>query len=142
MRILLAVDGSPNSLDAVTTFVGHLDWFRRKPEVKLVYVHLPVPKIGGLTRVISKRALEAYYREEGEKALAKAVKLLDGAAVNYSTAMLVGQPAEMIVAEAEKERCDLIYMGTRGLGTVSNLVMGSVAGKVLHLSKIPVILVR
>jgi nucleotide-binding universal stress UspA family protein len=142
MRILLAVDGSPNSLDAVTTLVKHLDWFRDKPEVRLIYVHLPVPKIGGMSSVISKESLDRYYREEGAQALAKARKLLEDAGVKFNAEVLVGRPAETIVAEADKVGCDLIYIGTRGLDAVSNVVIGSVATKVLHLAKTPVILVK
>jgi nucleotide-binding universal stress UspA family protein len=33
-------------------------------------------------------------------------------------------------------------MGTRGLGTITNLVLGSVASKVIHLSTVPVLLVK
>ena len=39
-------------------------------------------------------------------------------------------------------RVDPISRGTRGLGSVSNLVLGSVATKVLHLSPVPVLLVK
>lgn len=142
MEILLAVDGSPNSLDAVTTFIKHLDWFREPPAVRLIYVHLPVPKVGGMGSVVSKESLEGYYREEGDQALAQARKLLEDAKVKFSAEVLVGQPAEMIVAKADKEGCDLIYIGTRGLNAVSNVVLGSIATKVLHLAKTPVILVK
>ena len=143
MRILLAVDGSPNSLDAVASLVKHLDWFREPPPgVRLVTVHLPVPKVGGMSHVVSHDTIERYYREEGEKSLADAVKLLEGAKMKFSSVVLVGDPAQMIVAEAVKDGCDLIYMGTRGLGPVTSLVLGSVAMKVLHLSKVPVILVK
>ena len=142
MKILLAVDGSPNSLDAVTTFIKHLDWFRDPPAVKLVYVHLPVPKIGGMASAVSKDMLERYYREEGDQALAQARKLLEDAKVNFNAEVLVGRPAETIVAQADKEGSALIYMGTHGRDGVSNVVMGSIANRVLHLAKTPVILVK
>lgn len=143
MRILLAVDGSANSLDAVVSLIKHRDWFRDPPPgVRLVTVHLPVPKVGGTSHVVSHDMIERYYREEGEKSLAEAVKLLESARLKFSTVVLVGDPAQMIVAEAERDGCDLIYMGTRGLGAVTNLFLGSVATKVLHLSKVPVILVK
>jgi nucleotide-binding universal stress UspA family protein len=38
--------------------------------------------------------------------------------------------------------CDGIVMGTRGMSAVGNLVMGSVATKVIHLTKLPVTLVK
>lgn len=142
MKILLAVDGSPNSLDAVTTFIEHLDWFRDPPEVRLIYVHLPVPKIGGMASAVSKDTLARYYAEEGEQALAKARKLLEDAKVKFSAEVLIGRPAETIVAQAAKEGSALIYMGTRGLDAVSNVLVGSIATKVLHLAKTPVMLVK
>jgi nucleotide-binding universal stress UspA family protein len=43
---------------------------------------------------------------------------------------------------AEDKQCEQIVMGTRGLGTVSNLVLGSVATKAIHLAKVPVLLVK
>ena len=42
MKILLAVDGSKGSLAAVQCLIDHADWYRGKPEVMLVTVHLPV----------------------------------------------------------------------------------------------------
>ena len=35
-----------------------------------------------------------------------------------------------------------VYMGTRGLGTIAGLLMGSVTVKVIHLSDVPVLLVK
>ena len=48
MRILLAVDGSKNSLDAVQFLIDHVDWYRETPQLELVTVHLPVPKLPGM----------------------------------------------------------------------------------------------
>lgn len=42
MKILVAVDGSKNSLNAVDSVIQHADWYREKPTVELVTVHLPV----------------------------------------------------------------------------------------------------
>lgn len=51
----------------------------------------------------------------------------------------VGDPAEVIVQYAEDKRCEQIVMGPRGMGTMSNLVLGSVASKVIPLAKAPVL---
>ena len=48
----------------------------------------------------------------------------------------------MIVKRPEELNCDGIVMGTRGMGAIGNLVMGSVATKVVHLTKLPVTLVK
>ena len=50
-------------------------------------------------------------------------------------------PGEGIITTAEKERADLIVMGTRGLSTLRRTVLGSVSDYVLHHTKIPVAVV-
>jgi nucleotide-binding universal stress UspA family protein len=143
MNILLAVDGSKNSLDAVASLISHVNWFKEPPKVQLLYVHLPVPSVGGaFGHGPSKEALDRYYTEEGEAALATAKTLLDAARIPHADAILVGQPADMIVEHAKSSGCELICMGTRGLGAAASLVLGSVANKVLHQSPVPVLLVK
>lgn len=53
-----------------------------------------------------------------------------------------GEPSREIAAAAERERCDLIAMSTHGHRFVKDLLYGSVANEVRHISKIPVLLVR
>jgi nucleotide-binding universal stress UspA family protein len=53
--------------------------------------------------------------------------------------VLVGDPAAAIAKFAQDNGADLIAMGTRGLGAASSLLMGSVAAKILHHAKIPVL---
>jgi nucleotide-binding universal stress UspA family protein len=138
MKILLAVDGSKFSLDAVNCVIDHADWYRDKPSVELVTVHRPVPKLRG----INKAQLARYYQDEGESALAAAKKKLDAAGIPYNAVVLVGQVAESLVKHAKDKRCDLICIGTRGLSEVGKVLVGSTATQVLHLSDIPLLLVK
>jgi nucleotide-binding universal stress UspA family protein len=46
------------------------------------------------------------------------------------------------VALADELDCDHIVMGTRGLGAIPGIVLGSVTRKVLHLAKVPVVCIR
>jgi len=142
MKILLAVDGSKNSLDAVQWLIDHVDWYRERPQVELVTVHLPVPKLPGMGAAVGKAQLEKYYQEEGEAQLAAAKRKLDAAKVPYQARVLVGPVAETIVKHANEQRCDLIYVGTRGRTALEKALLGSTAAKVLHISDIPVLLVK
>jgi len=142
MKILLAVDGSKFSLDAVDCLVEHADWYREKPVVELVTVHLPVPKLPRMGMVVGKNQIQRYYKEEGEAALAAAKKKLDAARIEYNASVLVGQVAESIVQHASKTRCDQIFIGNKGRTAAANMLLGSTATKVLHISKTPVLLVR
>ena len=51
------------------------------------------------------------------------------------------KPAPSIARLATTHHCEMIVMGTRGMGAVASLILGSVATKVLHLSPLPVLLV-
>jgi nucleotide-binding universal stress UspA family protein len=136
MKILLAVDGSEHALSAVKLLIDHASWYREKPQVDLLTVHRPVPKLPGMGAAVSKSQIESYYREEGEQALSKAARLLDRAGVAYEQRALVGDPAEVIAKHAKKAGCDLIYIGT------PEHRIGSVANKVLHTSIVPVLLAK
>ena len=53
-----------------------------------------------------------------------------------------GDPSREIAAAAERERCDLIAMSTHGHRFVKDVLYGSVANEVRHISRVPVLLVR
>ena len=142
MKVLIAVDGSKQSLDAVQCLVDHADWYREKPEVELLTVHLPVPKLPRMGLAVGKGQIQRYYNEEGEARLAAARRRLDAAGIEYTATVLVGPVAETIVKRAKDARCDLIYIGTRGMTAVGKALLGSTATKVMHISDTPVLLVR
>ncbi len=138
MKILVAVDGSKPSLKVVQLLIDHSDWYRDAPQVELVTVHLPVPKVARF----NKSQLDRYYAEEGEAMLAPAKKKLDAAGIRYAPHVLVGPVAEAIVKHAKDKRCDLIYIGTRGMSAIGKALVGSTATKVLHIADTPVLLVK
>lgn len=142
MKILIAVDGSKPSLDAVQCLIEHANWYRDKPQVELVTVHLPVPKLPGMGAAVGKGQIEKYYQEEGEVRLAAAKRKLDAAGIPYQAQVLVGPVAESIVKHAKDKRCDLIYIGTRGMSEIGGALLGSTATKVMHIAETPVLLVK
>jgi nucleotide-binding universal stress UspA family protein len=142
MRILLAVDGSKPSLNAVQFLIEHAGWLRETPELDLVTVHLPVPKLPGMGAAVGKAQLDKYYQEESERCLAAARKKLDAAGVRYEVHTLVGAVAESLVKHAKDKRCELICIGTRGHSELGQVLVGSTATKVTHISDVPVLLVK
>ena len=141
-RILIAVDGSSHSAKVAKAAITHAAACKQAPELHLIYVHLPIPTLGGLIKPIGHEALQRYYREEGEDALSSAKKLLDRAKLAYTTHVMVGPIAESLAREATKLKCDLIIMGTHGMGAMSGMLLGSIATKTVHLAPCPVVLVR
>ncbi len=142
MKILLAVDGSKPSLDAVQCLIDHSNWYREKPDVVLLTVHLPVPKLPGMSAAVGKGQITRYYEEEGEAALAAAKRKLTAAGLRFEPRILVGSVAETIVKAAGDAKCDLIFIGSRGMNALGKALLGSTAAKVLHISDVPVLLVK
>ena len=148
------LDPSPSAQDWVPTgsaeTIIFADQFRREhasaykepPELHLTYVHLPLPTLGGLIKPIGHAALERYYREEGEDALRGAKKLFDRAKLACAAHILVGPIAETLTSQARTLKCDMIVMGTHGIGAVSGLLLGSVAARTVHMAFCPVLLIR
>jgi len=141
MKALVATDGSAHSQAALEGFVSRLAWFKQAPTVELVTVHPAIP-YGRAAAWAGHEAVEKYYAEESDAALKPAIELLKARGVAFQPVKLVGDPAAAIVKHAQASGCDLVVMGTHGQGAVANLVMGSVATKVLALSKVPVLLLR
>ena len=83
-----------------------------------------------------------YYREESEAALRPSEKLLAKKEIPFHAGYKVGDIAQEIQAYVKKNRIDMIVMGSHGHGALTNLVMGSVATKVLASTDVPVLIVR
>lgn len=141
LKFLLAVDGSDASCRTVDHVIELLGWYKPPVELQLLNVQLPILS-GNVKSFIRRDQLEDYYRDEGHAALRTARERLDRAGVKYAVHLSIGAPAEVIVEFAKKFRCDQICIGTRGLGSVAGLLLGSVATKVIHLAPCPVLLVR
>jgi nucleotide-binding universal stress UspA family protein len=68
--------------------------------------------------------------------------MAQAAGVKFTSKTLVGEVANVLADYAQKNDCGGIVMGTRGMGAIGNLLLGSVATKVIHLTKLPVTLVK
>lgn len=139
-RILIPVDGSDAALRAVKAAISAVTERSEQPEIHLVTVQPPILS-GNVTRFFTAEMIESYYHDEGQKALEAARKVLNDAGVNFHEEILVGPVAQTIIGHAEEQDCDHIVMGTRGLGAVTSMVLGSVTAKVISLSPVPVTLV-
>jgi nucleotide-binding universal stress UspA family protein len=142
LKVLLPVDGSPSAVRATQKLVETLDWYKERPAIEVLTVHLPVPKVPNMGAVISKEMIQKYYDDECAAMLAPSRKVLDAAGVPYTVRQLIGPIAESIVQQATQSASHMLYMGTRGMSALANMALGSVTTRVLHLSPVPVVLVR
>lgn len=140
LKILLPVDGSDHSSQAVTDFIRLLDWYKGKPELHLLSVQHPLD--GNVSLFINQADIKQYHQEEGLKSLQNARDLLAQAGIACEYHITVGDAAEMIVRFAAEKHYDQIVMGPRGKGNIQGMLLGSVTNKVIQLSNIPVLLVK
>ena len=138
LKVLVPVDGSKNSLRTVRFVMQKAALYKEPLEIHLLNVQRPFP---GTVRGVRAEA-EKYHHDEGIKALAGARKLLDAAGLKYLYHISVGDAGETIAHFVKDKQIQQVVMGTRGAGSVANMMLGSVATKVLHLVEVPVLLVK
>lgn len=141
MKILIPVDGSAGAQRAVEHVIAGLGGLKEAPQVCLLNVQWKLAS-GNVKLFINQETINDYYREQGMAALAEARAKLDAAGLAYSYHISVGTPAEAIVQYAHEQSADQIVMSAHGQNTLSEVLLGSVATKVAHLAKIPVLLVK
>jgi len=140
-KILLPYDGSDNAGRALA-WVIDLAKSNGPVELHLVYAH-PEPTVYGEIAVyVTAEKMAELQRGHGEDILQPAIEALTAAGIPFTTEVLTGDTAHRIVKRADELGCDSIVMGTRGRTAIGNLVLGSVANKVVHLTKLPVTLVK
>jgi nucleotide-binding universal stress UspA family protein len=140
-RILVAIDGSDNSLRALD-FAVHQARFSPSTELKLLTVLPPVRVYGEIEVYASKESMRELAARESRAILEAAAQRLDGTAIRFTQEQVEGDPAERIAERATVLACDSIVMGTHGRGRLGALLLGSVAQQVVHLATVPVTLVK
>ena len=141
-RVLLAVDGSDNAARAVRHVIGVREDLRDPDALELHLLNVRRPVSGEISRFVPGENLKEYHHEGSEAALAPARALLDAAGLKAQEHRRIGNPAQTISQVAEQLGCDLVVMGTRGLGGVAAGLVGSVAQATVAQCGVPVLLVK
>lgn len=137
---LVPLDGSEIALHAVDWMVRNIDMLKELPRVHLLNVQVGLP--GEISRFIDAETIRDFHRESGLEALAAANTQLVGAGIIFESHVLVGEAAPMISEFADNHACTQILIGTHGHSGLTGTLLGSVAMKVVHLSNVPVLLIR
>lgn len=140
LKILLANDGSENSLRSVSYLIKRAASAKDQYQVALVNVQYGLH--GTVATFVNSTQIKQYHHDEGMKMLASAATELSEAGISYTHHLFVGEPAEVITRFAQEQGCDEIVIGSRGLGNISSMLMGSVASKIVHMATMPVVLVK
>jgi nucleotide-binding universal stress UspA family protein len=138
-NVLLAVDGSEHS-DQAARFV--VKFVKEHGPIEAHVANIEPDPIAWQTHGMEEKAIEAHLKSFAHRSMKSAQEILKAAGIPYHTHFGRGEVAQTLAALADKLGCDTIVMGTRGLGAISGLALGSVTMKLLHLSRLPVICVK
>lgn len=140
LKILAPVDGSNNAARMIEQLIK-LAGEARQAEVCLINVREPVDSLE-VRKYWSDDKIAEFQQKEGNLLLEPVKKRLSDAGIQHSAEVAIGDIAPTIAHYAKAKGCNMIMMGTRGMGGIANLLMGSVATKVIHLAEVPVLLVK
>lgn len=141
MKLLVATDGSENSLRAVKYAIDLLGKLTEGGSITLISVHDDVA-LRSAKRFLGREAVDDYLREQSEADMAEARKALNEAGVRYDHIIRTGHVATMISNAGREGGFDLLVLGSKGRSALKDLVIGSVARRVIELSQVPVLMVR
>ncbi|QVQ26593.1 universal stress protein [Achromobacter deleyi] len=141
LNILVPVDGSDNANRAVV-YARRLAQGAKYARIHLLNIQTPPRGRAGVSRLITQDMINDFYAREGREASEEARKLLDAAGVDYASHVVFGHAATEIAGYAQDHGCARIVMGTRGNGSLVNILIGSVANQVVQLAQVPVTLVK
>ena len=135
-RILVPLENSSYD-DAILRHVGQL---ARLTGASIVLIHVA-------DGFAARNANQLKLRESEEmrldlEYLERRAEELKAAGLEAESVLAGGEPSKEITAAADREGCDLIAMSTHGHRWLKDLLYGSVASEVRHMSKVPVLLVR
>lgn len=139
---LIAFDGSAHAFRAIEKTLALMD--TKQLHIRLLNVQGSVKTNETLFRDTGADMQEILREREkaGMEVLATAKAILERAGVKHDLHVETGEPEKVIAEFARTHHCEMIVMGTRGLGKVKGIMLGSVANKVLHLAEVPVLLVK
>lgn len=148
MKILVPTDGSKSSLNAIKYVAKLAKSLRHKCHITLINVHdesglLYADQFAGVPNVvINIEEMHEYLLKLSRDELKSGQKILDQAGVEHDMIIGIGRISEEILKVANKEKFDMIVMGSKGRGAFKDLLVGSVAQRIVSSAKQPVLLVK
>jgi nucleotide-binding universal stress UspA family protein len=140
MKILLPVDGSAMSLQAVRQA---LQMIQDGLRASLVLANVQEPAtLYEMLLAHDPEVIEQVSAKAGLHLLEPARALVRAAGVEHEIEVASGDPAHTLIDILENFGCDMVVMGARGMGTLRSALLGSVSHEVLHAAQVPVLIVK
>lgn len=140
-KILFPTDGSPSSLNAMN-YVAELA-MKHNSEVVILHTYYMIERFNtkptNYYTYLNKA--EENMIKQGEEMLESAKSFLEERNIKVKTILEKGNVGTTIISKIDSEYCDVVVMGSRGLGNITSLLISSASNYVIHHTKCPVLLV-
>ncbi|MEO8526219.1 MAG: universal stress protein [Caldimonas sp.] len=140
MKILIAADGSEYTKRMLAYVAAHDEWLGAQHQYTVVHSVLAVPHRAA--SFVSIEMMTRFYDEDAESVFRPIRAFFEQQGIHASYVHTIGHAAASIARMAEEGRYDLLMLGARGHGALVNLVLGSIATKIIAGCTVPVLLVR
>jgi nucleotide-binding universal stress UspA family protein len=139
MKILVGTDGSRCSEKAIE-FASKL---ASMTSSSLTILHV-VPMVASTKEELIKLIKEELEKPEeiGQMHLKKGAEIAKKHGIEAAKKLLRGNPADEILKETKVGRYDFIVVGSRGKRKINEILLGSVSSKLVHHSKVPVLVMK
>jgi nucleotide-binding universal stress UspA family protein len=139
-KIVIATDGSDSAHEALEFGLDLAA--EQSATAYLVHVAPAVEVLPYVSFAVPAPTVPHEPTEEDRAPLKEAAEIAAQKGIDAKTELLVGNPADEIVAFGDTIGADLIVVGSRGHGVIASALLGSVSRGVLHESRRPVLVVR
>lgn len=140
MKILIAADGSAYTKRMLAYFAAHDEWLGTRHQYTVIHSVLAVPHRAAA--FVGLETVRKFYDDDAETVFKPIRAFFAQQGIEATFVHTVGHAAESIAKLAAEGKFDLLAIGSRGHGDLVNLVLGSVATKVLAQCSVPVLIVR
>ena len=140
MKVLLATDGSDYTKRMLACLAANPEMLGPAPEITVYHGLMAIPP--HVAAKVGSAQVRQFQENELEQVFRPIRAFLAQKGVHATFVDRVGPVADGIADYAEKERFDLIVMGSHGHGELAGLVLGSVVTRVLARCKVPVLIIR
>jgi nucleotide-binding universal stress UspA family protein len=141
-KILVPLDGSQNAFRALSYACDLAQ--SSNAAIELLYVLLLSKEIPSYTHINTISIPDSVItdaQENGQNILKEGLKQIPSS-IDVTYSLEIGSPPEKIIEISQNDKIDLIAMGSRGLGVIKGILVGSVSSYVVHHAQCPVMVVK
>lgn len=138
-KIIFASDGSDNAHRAGLAAIELAQDLSLK---SIIVIHIAISPPAQSRMIKADFDAHTLLEEDAKEIMKQTFEEIDKAGLSAEVHVAIGDPADEIVKIAKNEDADLLVIGSRGLGSITGVLIGSVSQKIVHEASCPVMIVK